>query len=419
MYALVDCNNFFASCERVFRPDLIGKPIVVLSNNDGCVISRSNEAKELGVPMGALAFQYESFFRQYNVSVFSGNYVLYGDMSNRVMDLLREFTPKCDVYSIDETFMELTGFDYYNLVNYGAEIQKKVKQCTGIPISVGIAPTYSLAKVANHISKKYPDKTQNSYVIDTEEKRVKALKWLPVKDVWGIGRRHAARLLKHGILTAYDFTQLSDDWVKRNMSVIELRLKKDLSGIPSIQLDEIKPRKSISVSRSFERNITEFNYLKERIASFSVICAERLRKQNSCCNSLMVYIQTNRQRKELSQYGKSFLMQLPFPTNSSIELAQFAQQALQLIFKEGYSYKRMGVIMMDFSPVDQLQLSIFENSNPKHVQLMNVMDRLNNSFGERKIKLASQDQKRVWKTKQEKLSPCYTTKLSDIIIVKA
>ncbi len=419
MFALVDCNNFYASCERVFNPLLNGKPIVVLSNNDGCVIARSNEAKDLGIPMGAPAYQYEATFTKNNIAVFSANFPLYGDMSHRVMTILQDFSPECEIYSIDEAFLKLDGFDYVNLHQYGIEIHRRVKQWTGLPICIGIAPTKALAKVANRIAKKFPDQTQNAYVIDTEEKRKKALKWLKIEDVWGIGRKHAIRLKDVGVRTAYDFTNLNDAWVRRNLSVVGLRLKHDLLGIPTLDLEEVQPRKNIATTRSFEKNITDYNDLKERITTFSVSCAEKLRKQHSFCTALMVFLRTNSHRSELDQYHNSIVVKLPFATNSSIEIAHFACKGLDRIFKEGYHYKKAGVIIMDFKPENEIQLNLFENSHPKHFSLMKAVDQINNSFGQQKIKLAAQDQKRVWKMKQERLSPRYTTRLSDIIIVNA
>jgi DNA polymerase V len=418
MYALIDCNNFYASCERLFMPKLIGKPIVVLSNNDGCVIARSNEAKQLGIPMGAAAFEYEKFFIENSVSVFSANFALYGDMSNRVMSILHEFSPECEVYSIDEAFLKLSGFQLYNLKEFGAAIYKSVVSSTGIPISIGIAPTKALAKVANRIAKKYPGQTENCYYIENEAQRIKALKWLQVEDVWGIGRKHSFRLKNLGVKTAYDFTQMNDKWVAKNMSIIGLRLKRDLEGIPTLGIEDIQIKKNIATTRSFERNITKYSEVEERIITFSVLCAEKLRAQKSSCTSLIVFIQTNFHRQDLEQYRKSVTLKLPFPTNSSIEISKFACEGLKIIFKEGISYKKAGVIIMDFKPEEQLQLSLFENSNPKHTILMKVMDQLNAAFGRQKVKLASQDLKRVWKMKQEMLSPHYTTNIKDVIKIQ-
>jgi DNA polymerase V len=418
MFALVDCNNFYASCERVFRPDLNGKPIVVLSNNDGCVIARSNEAKDLGIPMGAPAFEYEKLFQQQKVHVFSANFALYGDMSHRVMSVLSDYSPAMEIYSIDECFLSLRGFELFNLQEYGMLMRNKVVKWTGIPISVGIAPTKALSKVANRIAKKFSERTKSVYIIDSEESRIKALKWLKVEDVWGIGRQHAKRLQAQGVKTAYDFTQLNDAFVRKQMSVVGLRLKHDLQGIPTLNLDEVQPKKNIATTRSFDGNYTKFEQISERVSTFAVSCAEKLRKQNSCCNSLMVFVHSNRHRKDLPQYSRNIVIQLPFATNSSIELSKFAIQALKQIFKEGYSYKKAGVIVQDFTPQDSVQKSLFEERNEKHIPLMKAVDKLNALFGQQKIRLASQDAKRVWKMKQEKLSPNYTTKLSDVITIK-
>jgi DNA polymerase V len=417
MFALVDCNNFFASCERVFRPDLIGKPVVVLSNNDGCVIARSNEAKAVGVPMGAPAFEHEELFKKHNVQVFSANFALYGDMSHRVMNILSEYTPEIEIYSIDEAFLKLQGFEKFNLQSYGQEMQRRVVKWTGLSISVGIAPTKALAKVATRIAKKFPGKTNSVYLIDSEEKRLKALKWLKIEDVWGIGRQHAKRLKAINVNTAFDFTQLNDSWIKKNLSIVGLRLKNDLQGIPTLDLEMIQSKKNIATTRSFEKNYTGLEQLNERITTFAVSCAEKLRKQKSCCNSMMVFIHTNGHRHDLPQYSRNIVVKLPFPTNSGIELAKFAKQALGKIFRKGFHYKKAGVIVMDFSQENQKQFKIFENSNARHVPLMQAIDKINASFGQQKIRLASQDLKRVWKMKQEKLSPRYTTKLDEIITI--
>lgn len=417
MFALIDCNNFYASCERVFRPDLNGKPVVVLSNNDGCVIARSNEAKAVGIPMGAPAFEYEKVFRQYKVHVFSANFALYGDMSNRVMSILSEYSPEMEIYSIDECFLKFTGFDNFNLQEFGSQMRYKVKKCTGIPISVGIAPSKALAKLANRIAKKYVEKTNGTYIIDNEDKRIKALKWLKIEDVWGIGRKYAKKLKNLKVHTAYDFTQLSDEWVKKNMAIVGLRLKRDLQGIPTISMEEVQAKKNIATTRSFETNYTGFEQLAERVSTFTASCAEKLRSQKSCCNSLMVFIHTNGHRQDLPQYSRNIVVKLPYATNSTIELVKFATLALKQIFRDGYQYKKAGVIVQDFTPENELQLSLFENRNERHIPLMKAIDKMNMEFGQQKIRLASQDIKRVWKMKQEKLSPRYTTNLNDIITI--
>ncbi len=417
MFALIDCNNFYASCERVFRPDLEGKPVVVLSNNDGCVIARSNEAKTLGVPMGAAVFEYQKLFELHNVNVFSANFALYGDMSQRVMTILSDYSPDIEIYSIDEAFLKLTGFENYDLQKYATEIRHKVQKWTGIPISIGFAPTKALAKVANRIAKKFPKQTSGIYAIDSEDKKNKALKWLKVEDIWGIGRQHAKKLNAINIKTAHDFVNLDDAWVKQNMAIVGLRLKQDLQGIPTLDLEEIQTKKNIATTRSFETNYTELEQLQERITTFAAFCAEKLRKQHTCCNSLMVFIQTNRHRKDLPQYSRNIVVQLPFATNSSIELSKFANMALEKIFKKGYQYKKAGVIVQDFTEEDAHQTTLFEQRDERHIPLMKAMDLLNKNYGQQKIRLASQDMKRLWKMKQQRLSPKYTTKLSDIIVI--
>lgn len=418
MFALVDCNNFYASCQRVFEPHLIGKPIVVLSNNDGCVIARSNEAKALGIPMGAPAFEFKKTFEENNVFVFSSNYALYGDMSSRVMNILSTYTPEIEVYSIDEAFLKFKGFDLFDLNEYGIKIQRTVTKSTGIPISIGFANTKALAKVANKIAKKFPERTKSVYVIDDEEKRIKALKWTKIEDVWGIGRKHAKRLKAKNINNAYQFTQLPDDWVRKEMAVVGLRLKHELEGKPTLNLEAPKNKKMIATTRSFEKSLMKYDEVSERISTFTVSCSEKLRKQGSHCNMIMVFVQTNYHRQDQEQYSRNIVINTDFPTNSTIELNHYAQIGLKAIFKEGYHYKKAGVIVMGLTPNDKIQLSLFNTSNPKHQPLMSVIDKLNKSYGTNKIKFATQSLGRQWKMRQEKLSPSFTTRLSDIITIK-
>ena len=416
MFALIDCNNFYASCERVFQPKLRKQPIVILSNNDGCVIARSNEAKALGVPMGAPAFEFKELFEKNNIHVFSSNYALYGDMSNRVMNLLSNFSPDIEMYSIDEAFLKFKGFqENFDLLSYGKQIKKTVTQGTGIPISVGFAPTKALAKVANKIAKKFPSQTESVHLIDSEEKRIKALKWLPVEDIWGIGKQHSKRLKNEGINTAYDFTLMNKFWVQKNLSIVGLRLQNELQGIPCLDLESPADKKNIATTRSFDTNYTDYELIKERVSTFAVACATKLRKQKSCCNALMVFIHTNGHRKDLPQYSRNIVLKLPYPTNSNIEVAKFATQGLEKIFRKGFAYKKAGVIVMDFTPENVEQIMLFENSNPKHKILMNAIDKINNAVGTTKIKLGSQDIIKTWKMKQEKLSPHYTTRISEVI----
>jgi DNA polymerase V len=417
MYALVDCNNFYASCERLFKPDLRDKPIVVLSNNDGCVIARSNEAKALGIPMGAPAFKFKALFDKHNINVFSSNYALYGDMSNRVMNMLSSYTPNIEIYSIDEAFLQFKNFDYVDLQSYCEDIKRKVDKGTGIPVSIGIAPTKALSKVANRIAKKFAKHTGGVYMIDTEEKRIKAIKWLSIGDVWGIGRRHSKRLLTKNIKTAYDFVNLPDQWVRQQMSVVGLRLKKELEGIATLGLETVNPKKAIATTRSFDKMYADYDTLRERVSTFTVSCAEKLRKQKSHCNMLMVFVHTNYFRKDLPQYQRSIVVKTAYPTHSSIDLMKYAIKGLDNIFKEGYHYKKAGIIVMGLTPENTKQFSLFTDENPKHASVMKTIDSLNKVIGQNKVKFASQDTGRMWKMKQERLSPRYTTNLDEIIDV--
>lgn len=416
MFALVDCNNFYASCERMFNPSLNGRPVVVLSNNDGCVIARSNEAKALGIPMGAPAFQIQLLVERNEVAVFSANFPLYGDMSRRVMTILSEYSPEQEIYSIDECFLNLTGINE-DLTSYGLKMRTHVLKWTGIPVSVGMAPTKALAKAANRIAKKFTERTGGSYVIDTDEKRIKALKWLPLEDVWGIGRRQAVKLKAAGMRTAYDFTQADREWVRKSMTVVGVKLQDELNGIPCMEMNPVEKKQSITTTRSFEKAYKSLDELRERITTFAASSAESLRKQNSLCRSLMVFIETNRFGEPFEQYSNNLMVKLPFATSSTIEIVQSAVQGLQKIFKEGYHYKRAGVVLMDFISETNLQPSLFFNSDPRHLSLMQTVDKLNNKFGTHVLKLASQDM-RTWKMKQEHLSPAYTTNLNDVIRVK-
>jgi DNA polymerase V len=418
MFALVDCNNFYASCERVFNPNLRHKPIAILSNNDGCVISRSDEAKVIGLPMGAPAFKYETFFKVNNIQVFSSNYPLYGDMSSRVMKILEQFSPDLEVYSIDEAFLEFKGFDNFNFQDYGNQIRIRVLKWTGIPTCVGIAPTKALSKVANKIARKFPEETKGVFIIDSEEKRIKALKWTQLKDVWGIGRGLQKRLKVKCCKTAYDFVQLPDEWIRKNFSITEWKLKKDLEGIPTIKLDEQKTKKAIATTRSFETTFSDIDNIKERISTFATSCAEKLRKQKSSCHMVIVMLSSDRHKKNAQQHRASRIVNLSYPTNSSLIISNCAIKAVASIFREGIKYKRAGVIVTGIVPTNNYQLNLFEHENPKHKPLMHSIDKLNIKYGDYKLKIGNQDLERTWKMRQERLSPRRTTNINEIIKVK-
>jgi len=419
MFALVDCNNFYASCERIFQPQLEGKPVVILSNNDGCVIARSNEAKALGIPMGAPAFKYKKFFETHRVWVFSSNYPLYGDMSGRIMSVLKQFTPNVEVYSIDEAFLQFEGFDRYNLNPYGIEIKRRVRKWTGMPVSIGVAPSKALAKVANKIAKKFSDKTQGVYVIDSEEKRIKALKWTKIEDVWGIGSKHSKRLQLQNVRTAYDFTQLPDTWVRKQMSVVGLRLKKDLEGEATLLLEEgVASKKAIATTRSFDKNITELADLKERVSTFASLCAEKLRRQQSSCHLVYVFVRSNPFQENQPQYRNGQMITLPFATHSSLRLSQAVVKAVEKLYLPGIQYKKAGVIVMGLVPSRERQLDLFCEENPKHDALMRAIDSVHRKYGKHKIKIANQNLQRTFAMKQAHLSPQYTTHIDDIIRIK-
>ncbi len=418
MYALVDCNNFYASCERVFNPNLQHKPIAILSNNDGCVISRSDEAKALGLPMGAPIFKWEGFCKTKGIKVLSSNYPLYGDMSHRVMRILEQFTPDVEVYSIDEAFLEFKGFNDWDFANYGLEIRGRILKWTGIPTCVGIAPTKALSKVANKIARKFPEETKGVYVIDSEAKRLKALKWIKIEEVWGVGRGLQKRLKAKGCKKAYDFTCLSDDWVRKNLAITGWKLKKDLEGNSQLKLDEVTTKRAIATTRSFEYTFSDIDNIKERISTFATRCAEKLRQQGSSCNMVYVTLQSDRHKQNTTQHKGRKMITLAYPTDSSLVISSAAVNAVTDIFKAGVNYKRAGVIVMGLVATDNYQLQLFQKENPKHKPLMQAIDGLNAKYADHKIKLGNQDLKRTWKMRQERLSPRYTTRISDIIVVK-
>ena len=368
--------------------------------------------------MGAPIFKWESFCKANNIQVFSSNYPLYGDMSSRVMKILEQFTPDVEVYSIDESFLEFKGFENYDFKDYGNQMRQRILKWTGIPTCVGVAPTKALSKVANKIARKFPNETNGVYVIDSDEKRVKALKWTKLEDVWGIGRGIHKRLAVKGCKTAFDFTQLNDDWVRKSFSITEWKLKKDLEGISKIKLDEVKTKRAIATTRSFEYTYSDIDNIKERISTFATRCAEKLRKQGSSCYMIYVILSSDRHKKDLEQHRASKVVSLPYPTDSNLIISNEAVKAVTHIFKKGIKYKRAGVIVMGLVPTNNHQLQMFEHENPKHKPLMRAIDGLNSKYANYKVKLGNQDLKRTWKMRQERLSRRYTTNINDVIFVK-
>ncbi len=417
MFALIDCNNFYASCERVFNPSLLGRPVVVLSNNDGCIIARSEEAKGLGIKMGQPAFLIKELIEAKNIVVFSSNYTLYGDMSNRVMDTLAIFTPELETYSIDEAFLNLKGFEHLGLLEYSGQIKATVKRFTGLPVCVGIAPTKTLAKIANKYAKKKTD--SGVFALDNPLLIESVLKETPVGDVWGIGGQYNVFLGKHNIRTAWDYANAPEPWVKKYLSVVGLRTKRELEGIPCISLDtQSNDKKNIATTRSFGKMQTELEPISEAVATFANACATKLRKQKSCASALTVFIHTNQFRSEDPQYARNRLIQFPVATNSSLEIAKYAHIGLKSIFKKGYKYKKAGVIVSGIVPENQVNGNLFDSVDRLgHNKLMMVMDKLNATYGKEKIRIASQGFDRKWRLRQELLSPSYTTNWKQLLTI--
>ena len=419
MYALVDCNNFYVSCERVFQPQYNGKPVVVLSNNDGCIISRSYEAKEIGIPMGAPEFKVRDAIKQHNIKVFSSNYALYGDLSQRVMKILEKFCPSVEVYSIDEAFLNFDGMNISDYHQYGLDVQKKLMKWLSIPTGIGFASTKALAKLANRIAKKFPERTNGVYVIDTEDKRIKALKWTKIEDVWGIGYRLTKKMQSQQILTAYDFTLPQNEaFIKKEMGVVGLRLKYELEGKSVLSLEEPKTKKNIAITRSFEKDITSYSELKERVSTFASVCAEKLRKQNSCCYGVVLFLKKDKFKANGERYNFYKMATLPFPSNTSFSISNLALKMLSELYKEGDSYKKAGVIVTEIIPANQRQFHLFDDENPKFQKIMEVIDKQHAKIGERKIRLGNQDLQRTWKMKQYHLSNKYTTNFKEILEIK-
>lgn len=416
MLALADCNNFYASCERVFQPQLEGKPILVLSNNDGCVIARSNEAKALGIKMGVPVFQVKTLIEQHNIQLFSSNFTLYGDLSKRVMSTIQQEVKAMEVYSIDEAFMDFSGEG--TPLEKGMALKQKVKQYTGIPISIGIAPTKTLCKVAGLIAKKHT--SSGVFVLQSPKLIQRALKWLPVEELWGVGRRHARMLKSVGILSAYDLCCADDSWIKRRLSVVGLRMVKELRGTPCFPLEQNASRKkNICTSRSFSKAITSLEELKEAVSNYTSNCAYKLRKQKSCATRISVFIHTNPFKPSDKQYRGITSFTLDTPTNDTMELCRLALQGIEKIYRPNYRYKKGGVIVSDIVPQKEQQLSLFDHINrQKQQSVMTTLDNINDKMGRDKVRLAIQGNQGRWRMKREQLSPCYSTRIEEALEVK-
>jgi DNA polymerase V len=412
--ALVDCNNFYASCERVFNPKLEGVPIVVLSNNDGMIVARSNEAKALGIKMGEPLFKVEDIVRKHGVKVFSSNYTLYGDLSHRVMMTLEQFSPNVEIYSIDEAFIDLSGFSYKDLDAYSREIRATVKKWTGLPVSIGIADTKTLAKIANHRAKK-DSRHKGVLNIAGAEDVSEYLKETEVGDVWGVGRQYNKLLNARQITNAFELSQADDKWIKKNMTVMGLRTVYELRGIPCIELEYMRPaKKAIVSSRSFGKTTASKKDIQESVAFFTTVASEKMRRQNSKATVLMVFLRTN-PFKTLPQYHNGVQVQLPVPTDSTSEMISYAMKGVEQIFREGYQYHKVGVMLTGFVPKTHTQMSIFDTVDRVRQDVVTkTVDRINMELGAGSIHYAATGVKREWRTKAEKKSPRYTTNWKEL-----
>lgn len=418
MFALVDCNNFYASCERAFNPQLRNKPVVVLSNNDGCAIARSQEAKALGIKMGQPIFKCWDLVKQHDVKVYSSNFVLYGDMSQRVMKILSEFSLNMEVYSIDEAFLSLDGFEHYGLQSYGSKIRDAVKQRIGLPVSVGIAKTKTLAKVANHIAKKDPERHNVFCLLDDNQIEL-YLKRLPVEKVWGVGRRRSRWLKHQGIETAYQLKAMPDAWLKQHLTITGLRTAQELRGISCIPLESMSAaKKAIATTRSFGYEVTNINELKEAICAYTAKTAEKVRKQNSVAGYLQIFIESNPFKPE-HYYENSIGTHLSPPTAYTPRLTTLATSLLEKIYKSGYAYKRAGVILLHLTRQADSQNYLFDESyiGSKSQRLMDAIDKVNLSVNDGKLLFASEGLGKPWYMRQAHKSRRFTTRWGELLEV--
>lgn len=432
LFALIDCNNFYASCERVFRPDLEGKPVAVLSNNDGCVVARSAEIKKIGIPMGAPYFKVRRILEQHNAQVFSSNYELYGDMSSRVMAVLSRFSPDVEIYSIDEAFLGLDGFEDWDLETYAKELRAKVKKWTGIPVSVGIAPTKTLAKIAAERVKK--DKLPGGVnVLRTRDTITDALAKTPVGDIWGVGRRWGKRFPSLGVYTALDFANQSEHWVRKKMGVTGARTQLELQGQVCFDIDnQPTDRKSCVSSRSFAKTVEDLDQLKDAVATFAARAGERLRQGGLVAAQLNAFAITDKHNRHAAQYHASATVALPNPSNLTVDLTRAALQAFVKAYRPGFRYKKAGVMLLDLAPAGEMQPTLFartEMDQEKALRLQDALDRLNGAQrgGRDLVRVGAggiqpetkTGAKKGWHLRRNYKSPRYTTQWSELATVQA
>lgn len=420
VFALVDCNNFYASCEKLFRPDLKDTPVVVLSNNDGCVVARSREAKLLGIKMGVPVFQIKSEMQRHGILAFSSNYALYADLSSRVMRTLEEMAPRVEVYSIDEAFLDLTGIESaISLVEFGQQVRERIGHWIGITVCVGIAPTKTLAKLANHAAKKYPA-TQGVVDLTNPERQRRLLALVPVDDVWGVGRRLSKRLNALGITTALDLANASPRAIRDQFSVVLERTVRELNGESCIELEEIPPtKKQIVCSRSFGAKVTQFELLREAVCEYATRATEKLRKEQQQAKVMTVFIRTSPFKDNEPQYSNSASGELLIPSCDTRDFIELANHLLKRIWKDGFRYAKAGVMLSDFYDPGMFQPGLFDDVSTRSnsQQLMSVLDTINQS-GAGKVFFAGQGTKKDWSMKREHLSPAYTTRWDQLPRVK-
>lgn len=412
MIVLADCNNFYASCERVFNPRLKNKPVIVLSNNDGCVIARSNESKALGIKMGEPVFKIREIISKYDVSVFSTNFALYGDMSSRVMSILRDNSPSTEIYSIDEAFMDFSSVSNYSKLAY--KIKEKVSNSTGIPVSFGLAKTKTLAKVANHIAKK--DIQNNIFIMKDDNEDI--LRKFSISKIWGIGRAHSTMLNEYGIKTALQFINLNEKWVEQKMGITGLKILKELKGVECFSINQYpKRKKSICTSRTFPKDTQNINYIEQAVSNYASRCAEKLRKEKSCAQYIGVFLNINRFKSHEGFNNGFRAAMFNVATNDTIKIIESSKKLLKSMYKKNVNYKKAGVIVGDIVPDNQVQLNLFNDikDDLKSRELFKSIDAINRKMGRDTVKFLAQGISKRKKIKKEHLSPCYTTRWEDIL----
>jgi len=417
MYALVDCNNFYASCERAFNPQLNNKPVIVLSNNDGCVIARSNEAKKLGIKMGEPAFKLNHIIRKNHVNIFSTNFALYGDMSMRVMSTLSSIVPQLEIYSIDEAFLDLTDFKYEKNLEIGYFIRRKILKNLGIPVSVGVARTKTLAKIAGSVAKK-SKKTEGVFILHDYLEDI-ILDHICIEKIWGVGKKLSIFFHKYGIHTAKDLRDADLKWIQKKVNITAKKMVKELRGISCMNIEsETKNKKSIRTSRTFGKMVKNKNEIASSLAMYTARCGEKLRMQNSYATFAHIFISTNPFRNDLKQYSNFKTIKFPVATHDTGEMTTYILDAFNKIYKEGYSYKKAGIILSGIIPDGHVQENIFDTMDRlKSKTIMKTIDSINRKMGRDMIRSASQGYLKKWKLKQQSLSPCYTTRWSDLLTV--